>query len=181
MVAGQVQAQPLAEPSGSAASERRAAFIGVVGALALVIGVAGAYLTFRSRRVRPPERRPPRQAPLVVPERRSRMICPTCRQDYEPGHRFCEQDGNRLVDLPDDGALRGPTGAVCPTCSHGYDPGVAVCPSDGDELVPWALAKAAPADARDGPEHKICPTCGSRYSGGSGFCCEDGTALVLIN
>ncbi len=111
----------------------------------------------------------------------TKMMCPACRREYEPGSLFCPQDSNRLVALnsPQDLPM-GPAGGMCPTCKRGFDPGVKVCPHDQDELVPYPLY-ASRNPAASPPRAKICPTCGGRFDGGAAFCGKDGTALVLLN
>jgi hypothetical protein len=112
----------------------------------------------------------------------SRMLCPACRREYDPGSAYCPHDSNRLVPLNGPGgATPGPSGGICPTCKRGFDPGVKVCPHDQDELVPYALyASRSPASVVPS-RGKICPTCGGRFDGNAAFCGKDGTALVLLN
>lgn len=167
----------------SAGASRRATFVGAVGALALVVGAVGVYLSLRQRRARPEPEPPTETAPTVRisgPAPRA-MACPTCRKEYEVEARFCKRDGNRLVPIAEITDLRAPAGSVCPVCDHGYDPGVSVCPTDGEELVPWALRERMSDPGSERTLVKICPTCGDHYPGGSGFCRSDGTALVMVN
>lgn len=195
-----VAAQPSAAPSASAAeaarvdrqraevraAERRRIFIGVVGFAALVFGLTGLLLVRRSRRngkLQEPE--PSALAPVVARVEATsappagKMVCPTCREEYEATARFCKSDGNRLVPVREGVDPRAPTGGICPVCAQGYDPGVPVCPVHQEELVPAGLAREAPESRSSYP--KICPTCGVQYSGRSGFCGADGSALVTIN
>ncbi len=182
-------AAPVAAAEDAAAPEadsRRTTFIGTIGALALLIGGVGAYLSLKRRRKEQPA---PAPAPaesaapvvrIVQPAPRA-MTCPTCRAEYAVGDRFCKRDGNRLVPTAEMADPRAPAGSVCPVCDHGYDPGVSMCPSDGEELVPWALRERLSEPGSERTPVKICPTCGSRYPSGCGFCRSDGTALVLVN
>jgi hypothetical protein len=180
-VAPQAAAEDPAAPG--AGSSRRATFVGTVGALALLVGGVGVYLSLRHRRARPEPPPAAEPGPLVrisAPTPRA-MACPTCRKEYEVEARFCKRDGNRLVPIAELTDPRAPAGSVCPICDHGYDPGVSVCPTDGEELVPWALRERMSDPGSERTLVKICPTCGSHYPGGSGFCGSDGTALVMVN
>jgi hypothetical protein len=110
----------------------------------------------------------------------TRMLCPACRREYDPGSIYCPDDSNRLV--PINGPLgTGPSGSICPTCKRGFDPGVKICPHDQDELIPYALFASRNPPSVSPPRGKICPTCGGRFDGNAAFCGKDGTALVLLN
>lgn len=174
-----------------APSERRRAFVAVVGLAALVIGVSGLWLLVRSRRraaetpLETPKapaltEPPPSSATLPPPARTGPVVpvCPTCRAEYGPEAVYCSRDGNRLIPGGERGE-RGPTGGICPVCGQGFDPGVQSCPVHDEELVPAPLYDPAPTSAAASP--KICPTCGVQYRNGSGFCGADGSALVTVN
>ncbi|MEZ4219879.1 MAG: hypothetical protein R3B13_03050 [Polyangiaceae bacterium] len=172
-----------AQSAARSGTSNRQIFVGIVGALALVVGVAGAYASLRRRRRATATETPP-AAPtvaIVTPPSAAHMVCPTCRAEYEAGDRFCKRDGNRLIAAPETSDPRAPSGGVCPVCDHGYDPGVSTCPSDGEELVPWALCQRRSEPSIEPDFSKICPTCGIQYPSGSGFCQSDGTALVMVN
>ena len=177
---------PVAAADDATAPEadgRRTTFIGTIGALALLVGGVGAYLSLKRRRkaVAPTPAESPAPVVRIVQPAPRAMTCPTCRGEYPVGDRFCKRDGNRLVPTAEVADPRAPAGSVCPVCDHGYDPGVSVCPSDGEELVPWALRERLSEPGSERTPVKICPTCGSRYPSGCGFCRSDGTALVLVN
>ncbi len=164
---------------------RRVLFVGVVGGVALVLGLLGFALVQHSRR-KPvaPEPRSPRVrlAPAITPSEMPPLakICPTCREEYPPEATFCPNDGNRLV--PSRGAAEpaGPSGGVCPVCGQGYDPGISSCPKHGEELIPAAVAAAGRA-TETAITRKICPVCGKQYEGDSQFCGTCGASLVQVN
>ena len=176
-----------AAPKLADTEERRRTFVGVVGFLALVCGCVGLVLVLRKRREQQAEPPPAKPTPVVRKVTRQKppapagtKVCPTCRQDYEAGARFCKYDGNRLIGARESQDPRGPAGGVCPTCEHGFDPGVSQCPVDGDELIPWALTQLQ----EEPPSQqfpKICPVCGSHYRDDADFCRSDGASLVTVN
>lgn len=170
---------------------RKKLFVGVVGALALGLGVFG-FVTLRRSRKAERAARSRRRAPAVatstaptpargVTEASARvMVCPTCREEYPPDAKFCAHDGNRLVPLQPSLAMA-PTGGVCPVCGKGYDPGVSVCPKHDEPLVPPVVHEAAQNEKRLIGARKICPVCGSCFAGDSQFCGNCGASLVPVN
>jgi hypothetical protein len=164
---------------------RRIVFVGVVGGIALVLGLLGFALVQHSRRkpLEPEPRSPrPRLAPAITPSSLPPLakVCPTCREEYAPEASFCPNDGNRLVAARGNPEPTGPSGGVCPICGQGYDPGVLTCPKHGEELLPAAMqAGVRVTDAV--PTKKICPVCGKQYTGDSQFCGGCGAALVPVN
>lgn len=165
------------------ARSRKRVFVAVLGAVALVLGIVGLWMTQRSR-VRRAAESAAGAAPEPEPEpagaaKRSARVCPTCREEYPPDAQFCAADGNRLVSLADANRER-TGGGICPVCGQGYDPGVHNCPRHDEELVPAAVYLAA-LSGQTKPEKRICPVCGTQYPGDSQFCGNDGASLVPVN
>lgn len=162
---------------------RRTRVVAIIGALSLASGLIGLWLVRRARK-RAQRRAPVATAPLPEPKVESKpreglpRVCPTCREEYPPGTRFCASDGNRLVDLV-PATTFGPQGGICPVCEQGYDPGVATCPRDGEPLVPAAVF--AQGRRRKRGVRKICPLCGVQFAPDSQFCGNCGAALVPVN
>jgi len=164
---------------------RRVLFVGVVGGIALVLGLLGFALVQRSRQkpVKPEPRAPrARLAPALTPSRVPPLakVCPTCREEYPPDATFCPNDGNRLVASRGSAEPAGPSGGVCPVCGQGFDPGVSSCPKHGEELIPAAVMAAA-RPAETAITKKICPVCGKQYEGDVQFCGTCGALLVPVN
>jgi hypothetical protein len=161
------------------AQGKRIAFVAVVGALALALGIVGLLVVVRGKRKPPKSTRTPRSAGSVrsAAPGRATNICPTCREEFPETAEFCAFDGNRLVAQA-PGAPIGPTGGVCPVCGQGYDPGVTACPKHQEPLVPALIA----AERRQAAvSQKICPVCGTQFPGDSQFCGKCGAALVPVN
>jgi len=164
---------------------RRVLFVGVVGGIALVLGLLGFALVQRSRQkpVTPePRAARVRLAPAITPNQVPPLakVCPTCREEYPPDATFCPNDGNRLAPSRGSAEPAGPSGGVCPVCGQGYDPGVSTCPKHGEELIPAAVVAAARA-AETTITKKICPVCGKQYEGDVQFCGTCGASLVPVN
>lgn len=167
---------------------RRVMFVGVVGGVALVLGLLGFALVQHNKRKplapeprvsnAPDARLPPALMPSAVPP--LAKICPTCREEYPPEATFCPNDGNRLVASRGNAEPAGPSGGVCPVCGQGYDPGISSCPKHGEELIPAAVAAAA-RTTETAITKKICPVCGKQYDGESQFCGTCGASLVPVN
>jgi len=165
------------------ATPRRTRVVAIIGALSLASGLVGLWLVRRARK-RAATAVAPDDAPApdsrAKPKTRDALprVCPTCREEYPPGTRFCASDGNRLVDLV-PATTFGPQGGICPACGQGYDPGIATCPRDGESLVPAAVF--AENRRRKKGIRKICPLCGVQYAPDSQFCGNCGAALVPVN
>ncbi len=126
---------------------RKKLFIGVVGTLALALGVFGFVAMRRARRAQrltplPPAQPAPfgagpveQRLPAVPAETPKGMVCPTCREEYPPEAKFCANDGNRLIPQK-RGLGVAPAGGVCPVCGQGYDPGISTCPKHDEPLIP---------------------------------------------
>ncbi len=171
---------------------RRKWFIAIVGSAAMLLGFAGFVAVRRQRRREDQDRGllDERDEELAAAARSERspgppqtppkaMVCPTCREEYPEAARFCSNDGNRLIPLP-QGMGAAPAGGVCPTCGQGYDPGVATCPKHDEPLIPPTVYAAA-LESRQLQIRKICPMCGAQSSGESVFCGNCGAALVPVN
>jgi hypothetical protein len=170
---------------------RKKLFIGIVGALALGLGVFGFIAMQRARRAQRPTPLPPRpqvsgtgtaelRVPVVPAEPVKGMLCPTCREEYPAEAKFCANDGNRLVPLQ-RGLGVAPAGGVCPVCGQGYDPGISTCPKHDEPLIPPVVSGAVQNENRATGDRKICPVCGARFSGESQFCGNCGASLVPVN
>ncbi len=152
--------------------------LGALAGLAFLLGLLGILLVRRSRKPTPKQSDPLEKDAPPPPTMESRMVCPTCGQDYGEDRSFCPNDGNRLVRA--EATARRDQGGICPTCGQGYDPGIDKCPEHGEELVPAAVYRSSRAsEAR--PTRKICPICGTQYPGNAGFCGRDGAQLVPVN
>jgi hypothetical protein len=173
--------------AGSAVTQSRARdsrlwFAMIVGAAAMLVGVAGLVLRQRSRRRRVSAvagRDMEAESPAAERGMRSSaMLCPTCGEEYPEQAQFCAKDGNRLITAAPE-IPHGPPGGVCPVCGLGYDPGVSACPTHNEELVPAPVHWSAQEQPSAG--RKICPICGTQYPGDGRFCGADGAALVPVN
>lgn len=161
------------------AGQRRRRFIAVLGAVALLLGIAGLVLIqrrrSRGRSSRASEGSKSEAEGYQAAGSKGRF-CPTCRTEYPEEQDFCPKDGNRLVHPNSDDSAHGLSGGICPVCQKGFDPGVSECPEHGEALVP-----AVAHQVGNGPSGKICPVCGTQYSGKSQFCGKDGACLVPVN
>ena len=137
------------------AQQRKALFVGLVGALAVALGGVALVLLRRGRTTATgsddmgatgPRAVPPTQRSPVT----ARLLCPVCGATEPPGAaQFCPHDGTKLVSEAEHRAPAPPAAPVTPV----------------------------PPAARG----TVCPTCGTRYEAGATFCGRDGTALVLVN
>lgn len=120
------------------------------------------------------------EAPAPAPER---VVCPTCRREFDADVRVCPTDGRRLIPKSDPLPRRG--AAVCPRCRRSYEAGVDHCAFDGEELVvPNTWEAAAPRRRRLAPTGVVartCPQCGNRFDLAQGTCPIDGAELVTVN
>lgn len=178
------------------ARTRKAAFVSIIGALALGLAGLGLFLLRRNgaRPSDPGEVKRPGAPSLAVdgvqvggPRAAARrpVSCPACGAEFPAGSTFCPHDGNRLGPSPLV-AFQGPSavvaGGVCPTCGQAFPAGVKTCPTHGEDSIPAAAFRAtAQRSPTLGERGKICPSCGGRYTAPASFCGKDGTALVLVN
>lgn len=175
------------------AKTRRWMFIGIIGAVLVVLGVLAAMLARRSRRAAALERAATERHESEVAEVLER------RRVREEQHAVQKRAHEESVAV----AARARASAsavavarsaedaatVCPKCGRDYKAAMAFCPTDGATLVPASRAPAMPfpapaaiAMSAAAPKRgKICPSCGDRFDGAADFCGKDGTQLVLLN
>jgi hypothetical protein len=138
---------------------------------ALVVSLsAGALWLFR-RRLRRPVPVPvriyqearteprPRREREVTAEAPSALFCPTCRQHFPAGLRFCPRDARPLLSADEFAAV--PEAAFPPQ----------------RRAVRAAARRGAPLDDHG----RICPQCTQRYGADDAFCGRDGAPLVAVN
>lgn len=189
---------------------RRNIFIGVVGALAAILGVLALVGRARAKKAEAIEREAEERHSRRVRETEERnrekmakhaealraheesvaraarltagaMACPACHREYAPGgSTFCPADGNQLV------AVAGHEDML-------DGPSGGICPTckrgfdPGVKVCPQDGEELVPyalrgsASAAPAARGKICPTCGGKFDGNATFCGKDGTALVLLN
>ena len=139
---------------------RRWAFIGIIGAVLVVLGVLAAVLRSRSRRaaalVREATERHEAEVAEVLERRRVReeQHAIQKRAHEESVAAAAAARAKLKVELASPEAAGGGRGAPI------FAPGTLGTP------------------AKRG---KICPTCGDRFDGAAEFCGKDGTQLVLLN
>jgi hypothetical protein len=191
------------------ARRRRTLFIGIVGALAFLLGVVALFATLRTRRGRALESdAKARHAQKMLDYERQ-------KREREERHAAAMQAHQESVARAQQAsASAGPL--FCPSCHREFARGSDFCPFDANRLLLVAGHEAliaGPAGGicptcrrgfnpgvrvcpHDGDEllpqamipvsppavrGKICPTCGDRFDGTAAFCGKDGTQLVLLN
>jgi hypothetical protein len=165
------------------ARERRVLFLGIVGSVLAVLGLAAVVLWRRSRRARALQEQAEERHEARVQEVLDR------RRRREAEHAAQARAHEESVEAARAAAKRAPAPApvllVCPTCGRQASAGATFCPQDGARLEKVdRLPFPPPAAMAQRPPHargKICPTCGDRFDGNADYCGKDGTQLVLLN
>jgi hypothetical protein len=151
-------------------SRRRTAFLAIVFATALCLGVVAIIGARRSRKAAAIERdAQERHAERVreVDERRNEK-----RSKHDAALRAHETSLAEAARLEAEAPPLDAPRMLCPACRTDYEPGSLYCPKDSNRLVPLN----APAEA--GPLGGICPTCKRGYDPGISICPHDKDELV---
>ena len=170
------------------AIRRRNTFIGVVGALATLLGLVALIGWRRARRAarlqREAEARHEQKLREAEERRREKTAHHAAQmkaheESVERAMAAASTHGSPARD-------RVERRAVCPECHREYTGLSTYCPHDGTSLVEFAAAEeilpyVVGVPGRPQAKGKICPTCGDRFDGSASFCGKDGTALVLLN
>jgi Na+-transporting methylmalonyl-CoA/oxaloacetate decarboxylase gamma subunit len=137
---------------------RRWVFLGVIGAVLVVLGILAAVLRGRSRRaaalVREATERHEAEVAEVLERRRVR----------EEQHAIQKRAHEESVAAAAAARARPKVQLASPELGSGGPAGASPAP-------PGTPQKRG----------KICPTCGDRFDGAADFCGKDGTQLVLLN
>jgi hypothetical protein len=152
---------------------RRTAFLAVVGALVLVLGIVALIGARRKRRAdelahAAQERHRERQR--EVEERR--MAKRVQHEAAVRAHESSLAEAARLSAEEAQAASPAPARMLCPACRREYDPGVTYCPQDSNRLVPIN------GPVGTGPSGSICPTCKRGFDPGIKVCPHDQDELV---
>jgi hypothetical protein len=154
-------------------SRRRTAFLAIVLATALALGIVALIGARRSRRAASIEREAQERHADRVRETEERRH--ENRSKHDAAVRAHETSLAAAARLAAEEADAPPLGAVrmlCPACRREYDAESLYCPQDSNRLVPLN----APAGA--GPLGGICPTCKRGYDPGISVCPQDNDELV---
>jgi hypothetical protein len=154
------------------AHRRRLAFIVVVGALVVLLGIVAAIGARRAKKGRQFER--------AAEERHSVKLREFEREKRDREDRHAAQMRAHLESVARAQqaassmreAASGPM--FCPSCRREYPPGTTYCPFDSNRLV----AVAGHEDMMTGPAGGICPTCKRGFNPGVKVCPHDGDDLV---
>jgi hypothetical protein len=152
---------------------RRTAFLAIVLATALALGIVALVGARRSRRAKALEREAQERHADKVRETEERRNQNRAKHDAAVrAHETSLADAARLAAEEAAAPAAGATRMLCPACRREYDAGSLYCPQDSNRLVPLN----APAGA--GPLGSICPTCKRGYDPGVTVCPHDHEELV---
>lgn len=146
------------------AKTRRWVFIGIIGAVLVVLAVLAAILRGRSRRAAALEREATERHEAEVAEVLARR---KIREEQHAAQKRAHEESVAAAAAARARAKVQIVSEQAPPREAGAMPYPA----------PAAIAMSAAAPKRG----KICPTCGDRFDGAADFCGKDGTQLVLLN
>jgi hypothetical protein len=158
-------------------SRRRTAFLAIVIATALALGVVAVVGSRRARKAAAIEREAQerhaertREADERRTERRS--IHAAAVRAHEESVAEAARLSEAALAEEVEGPLSNAPRMLCPACRREYEAGSVYCSQDSNRLVPLN----APADA--GPAGGICPTCKRGFDPGIHVCPHDNDELV---
>jgi hypothetical protein len=152
-------------------SRRRTAFLAIVLATALALGIVALIGARRSKKAAAIERDAQERHAERVRESEVRQREKREKHDAAVrAHETSLAEAKRLE--AETTSVPPPARMFCPACRREYDAGSLYCPQDSNRLVPLN----APSEA--GPLGGICPTCKRGYDPGIAVCPHDKDELV---
>lgn len=152
-----------------AGRRRRALFVGVIGGIAMFLGVLALVGVRRSRKAKRLEREADiRHEAKVreVEERRREKVA--AHADQQRAHEESVELARRLKEEKLQASKK-----ACPVCRRQFAGATTFCPEDGAKLV-----SAREVEAAAKPGGGICPVCQRAFEPGVKVCPEHGEALV---
>ena len=152
---------------------RRTIFLGIVGVLALGLGVVAVVASRRSKRATVLERdAQERYAEKVEAAEARRKEKATQHAAAMRAHEESKERADRVA--AEAAATVVPDRMLCPACQREYPAGSAFCPNDANRLVAMNVGTGGPP----GPSGSICPSCKRGYDPGVKVCPHDKEELV---